>query len=165
MRRVQLRSQAIACCPARAARIAATSEPVARTSHSRAPYRHAGRPAAAIAPRLRRRLHMMYPARRKVTPRERAWRRRSRAIFGGYARHDGCTKTGSFNKGVAMTNQEQFASIDAEELAFVAGGWNPFKSAWNEAKKVGHAVVDATSAGIDYVKNHPEILLQTSRRF
>jgi hypothetical protein len=62
-----------------------------------------------------------------------------------------------------MSHQEQFASIDAEELALATGGWNPFKSAWNEAKKVSHAAIDAATAGVDYVKQHPEILLQTSR--
>lgn len=62
-----------------------------------------------------------------------------------------------------MSHHETFASIDAEELAHPAGGWNPFKSAWNEAKKVGHAVVDAGRAGVDYVKQHPDILLQTTR--
>jgi len=62
-----------------------------------------------------------------------------------------------------MSHQEPFASIDPEELALAAGGWNPFKSAWNETKKIGRTVVDAASAGIDYVKQHPEILLQTSR--
>jgi len=62
-----------------------------------------------------------------------------------------------------MSHHEPFVSIDAEELAHAAGGWNPFKSAWNEAKKVGHAAVDAASTGVNYVKEHPDILLQTTR--
>ena len=73
-----------------------------------------------------------------------------------------------------MSQNEQCDSIDLGELSSVTGGFNPFKSAWNEARKignevkqdvqqVGHEVVDATRSGIEYVKQHPEVLQQGAR--
>jgi hypothetical protein len=62
-----------------------------------------------------------------------------------------------------MSHQDPFVSIDSAELALATGGWNPFKSAWNEAKKLGNSAAHAVNAGIDYVKQHPDILLQGGR--
>lgn len=56
-----------------------------------------------------------------------------------------------------MTHQDPFATIALDDLSRTTGGFNPFKSAWNEAKKVGHKVVDTAKQGIDYVKQHPEL--------
>jgi hypothetical protein len=63
-----------------------------------------------------------------------------------------------------MYKNEQLVSIDLGSLSSVTGGWNPFKRAWNEvkdeAKQVRDNVVRTTAEGVEYVKQHPEILIQ-----
>lgn len=62
-----------------------------------------------------------------------------------------------------MKNQDQFATIDSNDLLGATGGWNPFKKVVDKAKEIGKKVVDTAEKGVDYVKDHPEILLQHTK--
>jgi hypothetical protein len=55
------------------------------------------------------------------------------------------------------------ADLGSADLATVTGGWNPVKSAWNKAKEIGRDVVDGVEYGVEYVKDHPEVLIQGAR--
>jgi hypothetical protein len=58
----------------------------------------------------------------------------------------------------------QLETIDLAQLDGIAGGYNPFSSAWNTVKGVAHQGIDlltnTAGKGIHFVRNHSGYLLQ-----